>query len=74
MSNSFNKFKKIIEEEIIFLEDEKICEYDPRYEKNVNLLPLSKWGRAISEQEAKIDVLKKILIKLKENEGKKSTR
>ena len=74
MSNSFNKFKKIIEEEIIFLEDEKICEYDPRYEENVNLLPLSKWGRAISEQEAKIDVLKKILIKLKENEGKKSTR
>ena len=61
-------FINSIKEEISFLEKEKICEYDPRYEKNMNLLPLSKWGRAISEQEAKIDILKKILIKLKENE------
>ena len=60
-------FINLIKEEILFLEKEKICEYDPRYEKNMTLLPLSKWGRAISEQEARIDVLKKILIKLEKN-------
>lgn len=57
-------FITLIKEEISFLRNEKICEYDPRYEKNIPLLPLSKWGRAISEQEAKINALKKILIKL----------
>lgn len=61
--DGFNKFKEVIKQEITFLENEKICEYDPRYEKNMNLLPLSKWGRAISEQEAKIKTLKKILNK-----------
>ena len=60
-------FINLIQEEILFLEKEKICEYDPRYEKNMALLPLSKWGRAISEQEARIDILKKILIKLEKN-------
>ena len=57
-------FITLIKEEISFLRKEKICEYDPRYEQNIPLLPLSKWGRAISEQEAKINALKKILIKL----------
>ena len=59
-------FINLIKEEIYFLENEKICEYNPK-ESYMPMLPLSKWGRAISEQEARIDVLKKILIKLEKN-------
>lgn len=59
-------FINLIKEEILFLEKEKICEYNPK-QSNMPLLPLSKWGRAISEQDARIDVLKKILIKLEKN-------
>jgi hypothetical protein len=59
-------FINLIKEEISFLENEKICEYNPK-ESYMPMLPLSKWGRAISEQEARIDVLKKILTKLEKN-------
>jgi hypothetical protein len=59
-------FINLIKEEISFLENEKICEYNSK-ESYMPMLPLSKWGRAISEQEARIDVLKKILTKLEKN-------
>ena len=61
--NCLKQVKDIIIKEIHFLENEKICEYNPK-ESYMPLLPLSKWGRAISEQEAKIKSLKKILILL----------
>jgi len=64
--NCLKQVKDIIIKEIHFLENEKICEYNPK-ESYIPILPLSKWGRAISEQEARIDVLKKILIKLEKN-------
>lgn len=60
-------FINLIKEEILFLEKERICDYDPKYIKVHSILPLSKLGRAISEQKARIDVLKKILIKLEKN-------
>jgi|TARA_B100000035_G_C21021652_1_gene564319 hypothetical protein len=61
--DTLEKIKGIIAEQITFLENEKICEYDPRT-SFMPLLPLSKWGRSISEQEAKIQSLKEILILL----------
>lgn len=62
--DAVKKITEMISEEILTLENETVCEYDTR-KSGIPLLPLGKWGRAISDQHARIEALKKILLTIK---------
>ena len=62
--DAVKKITEMISEEILTLENETVCEYDPR-KSDIPLLPLGKWGRAISDQHVRIEALKKILLTIK---------
>lgn len=64
-SDACKTIKEIIDEQLLVLETEKVCEYDPA-EFNAKPRPLGRWDRLLSDQKIRIDMVKKIKTLLQE--------
>jgi len=56
-----NKIKKMINEYLNELKNEKVCEYDPT-EFNKDPRPLGRWDRLITAQNIRIKTVEKIIL------------
>lgn len=54
------KIKKAVHDYLVDLQTEKVCEYDPA-EFNKKPIPLGRWDRLITEQNIRVDTVKKII-------------